>query len=155
MLDFRWLKELWQGKKFLGPVVERVTAVPVTGTLFTVAAGRVIVTSIVGQVTTVMNAVPTVIRLIATPTAPGTAVNICEDVDIQGFAEGDLVGISGIPGDDLVPAAGASSGSIPAQTVGVVVKPGTIRMNLGAGGTTGRIRWTLHYIPLDLAATVS
>lgn len=153
-MDFRWLKELWQGKKFLGPVVERVTAVPVTGTLYTVAGGRIIVTSIVGQVTIVMNAVATVVRLIATPTL-GTARNMCEDVDIQGFAEGDLVGITGVPGDDLIPAAGTSSGSIPAQTLGVVVKPGTIRMNLGAGGTTGSIRWTLHYIPLDNTATVT
>lgn len=153
MQDFKWIKELWEGKKFLGPVVERATAVPSLHALFDVAGGRVIVTSIVGEITTAPVAA-TVIRLVSTPTT-GTPRNICEDVDIDAFAIGDLVGITGIPGDDLIPAAGVSSGTIPAQTVGVVVPIGAIGMVVGAVSAVTRIRWTLHYIKLDAGATVT
>ncbi|MCR4332276.1 MAG: hypothetical protein NUV34_06170, partial [Sulfuricaulis sp.] len=137
MRDFRFIREVWEGKRSLGPVVEFAAALPATGTLFTVAGGRIVVTSIVGEITVVMDANATALKLVATPTS-GTATDMCTATDVASYAAGDLLSITGDPVDPLLPV--ASAGIVMAQQVGVVVKAGTIDMDLGAGGqVTGRI----------------
>lgn len=152
---FRWLKDLWLGERALGRTVERATAVIANGNtnIFTVAGGRVLVTQIVGEVTIVFQGIALTVRLQSVPTA-GTTRDICLGTDIQSFAVGDLVGITGIPTDALIPAAGVSSGTIPAQTQSVVVKSGVIRIVAATAGNTGSMRWTLKYVALDAGATV-
>lgn len=155
MIDLRWLRDLWQGKRLLGQVTERLTFLPATGSLFTVSGGRILVTSIVGELTAACDANATLSRLTATPTGgTGTARDICTPLNIASYAIGDLLGITGIPIDAMLPA--ATGGTIPGQTVGVVVKAGTIDLNVAvAGQVLGRVRWTLHWIPLDAAASVA
>lgn len=149
---FRWVRELWQGKRALGQNVERATAVIAIGAtpLFTVAGGRVVITQLVGEITVIMQAIATTLRLVATPTA-GTPSNLCADLNVLSYAVGDLLGISGIATDAMLPP--ATGGAIEAQTLGVVVKAGTIGLQAGANNT-GSVRWTLKYIPFDDGATV-
>ncbi|MDD5510528.1 MAG: hypothetical protein PHI12_06955 [Dehalococcoidales bacterium] len=152
MMDFRWLHDLWLGRRMLGQITERLTALPISGNLFTVAGGKIIVYSIVGTITAACDANATATSLVATPTV-GTAAAMCTPTNIASYALGDILGITGIPTDALLPA--ATGGAIPAQTVGVVVQPGTIDMLVAvAGQVTGRVRWTLHWMPLDTAASV-
>lgn len=152
MQDFRWLKELWEGLRYLGQNTERLTALPVTGNLFTVAGGRILLTGILGEITAGCDANPTATRLTAVPTV-GTTVNLCAATDIASYALGDLLGITGVPTDPLLPA--VTSGSIPGMTMPVIVKAGTISMVVAvAGQVTGRVRWTLKWVPFDSTASV-
>lgn len=149
---FRWIREIWLGRRLLGQVVERATAVVTAATvpLFTVSGGRILVTSIVGEITIVMQNLACNVRLQATPTV-GSARAICQNLNIQAYALGDLLGITGVNTDAMLPP--ASGGSIEAQTMPVVVKAGTIAL-VGSAAPTGSIRWTLHYMPLDSGASV-
>lgn len=153
MQDLRWLQDLWLGRRNLGQNTERATALPITGSLFTVAGGRILVTLILGELTVACDANATAARLTATPTV-GTARDICAATNIASYAIGDLLGITGVPTDALLPA--ITGGAIPGQTMGVVVKAGTIDLNIAvAGQVTGRVRWTLKWMPIDDAASVA
>lgn len=150
---FRWIRELWLGRKLLGQTVERATAVIAIGTatLFTVSGGRIVVTQILGEITTGMQAIATTLRLQADPTL-GTTRNICADLDVNAYAAGDLLGITGVNTDAMQPP--ATGGALEAQTMGVIVQEGTIDLVAGANNT-GSVKWTLKYIPLDDGATVA
>ncbi|MDD4986715.1 MAG: hypothetical protein PHQ43_13220 [Dehalococcoidales bacterium] len=149
---FRWLKELWLGYKQAGQNVERATAVIALGTthLFNIVGGRVLMTQIVDEITIVMQGIATTLRLSSDPTL-GTTRNICQDLDVNAYAVNDLLGITGINTDAMLPP--ATGGSIEGQTVPVVLKAGTLDLIAGAANT-GSVRWTLKYIPIDAGAVV-
>ncbi|MCR4332277.1 MAG: hypothetical protein NUV34_06175 [Sulfuricaulis sp.] len=149
---YKWIKEVWEGKRQLGENVERATAIPATASLFTIAGGKIMLTAIVGTITASLDANATAVKLVATPTV-GTATDMCTAVNIASYVIGDLISITGTVGDALLPA--ATAGVIRAMVTPLIVQAGTIDMDLGAGGqVTGRIRWTLKYIPLDAGASV-
>lgn len=149
---FRWLRELWLGLKTLGQTTERATALPATGNLFTVAGGRIMVKQLIGELTAACDANATATRIVATPTA-GTARDMCAALDIASYAIGDLLGITGINTDAMIPP--ATGGAVEGQTMGVIVKPGVINMIVAAPGqVTGSVRWTLKWVPIDTAASV-
>lgn len=155
MQDFRWLKDLWLGKRLLGPKVERAASLlPQTTTLniFNVNVGRVWITSIVGQVVThSIGAVANVTKLQSAPTV-GAVADLCGTVDITGGAVGLLYGISGT----AATAAIFANALAPAQANRVVVSPGYIVLNCGGSdGLVGYMKWTVHYIPLDDGANVT
>jgi len=117
--------------------------------LFTISGGRILVTQIIGEFTVaVVNAVT--ISLLATPTT-GTARQICTGLLTTGYAIGDLLGITGVNTDPMLPP--ASSSVIEGQTFGVMVSEGVISLanNLA---DVGSIQWTLKWIPIDNAAAV-
>ena len=149
---FRWIRDLWLGRRQLGQTVERATAVVTAATvpLFTVSGGRIKVTQIIGEVTTVMQALATNVRLSGNPTT-GTARNMCANLNIASYAAGDILGITGINTDAMLPP--ASSGVVEAQTMGVIVQEGTIDL-IADAAPTGSIKWTLKYIPIDAGAAV-
>ena len=149
---FRWIRELWLGIKKLGQTTERATALPATGNLFTVSGGRIMVTQLIGELTAACDANPTATRIVATPTA-GTPRNMCAALDIASYAIGDLLGITGINTDAMIPP--VTGGAVEGQTMGVIVKPGVINMIVAAAGqVTGRVRWTLKWVPVDDGAAV-
>jgi hypothetical protein len=150
---FRWIRELWLGRKLLGQTVERATAVIAIGThhLFTVTGGRIVVTQILGEITTGMQAIATTLQLQSDPDT-GTTRALCVALDVNAYAEGDLLGITGINTDTMIPP--ATAGSIEAQLVGVIVQEGTIDLIAGANNT-GSVKWILKYIPLDDGAVVT
>ena len=149
---FRWIRDLWLGRRQLGQTVERATAAITAATvpLFTVSGGRILVTQILGEVTTVIQALATNAQLSANPTT-GTTRALCATLNIASYAEGDLLGITGINTDAMIPP--ASAGALEAQTVPVIVQEGTIDL-ISDAAPTGSVKWTLKYIPLDEGAAV-
>lgn len=142
-----------QRGNLLGIKVDRATAAlpqTTTGALFTVSGGRVLVTGIVGEVTTVIQTQANNTKLVATPTT-GTAVDICAVLDISADEVGCLYGITGIFADAMV---GANAGATVLPQRPVVVAIGTIRLSCAASNT-GSVKWSLTYIPLDDGAYVS
>lgn len=136
-----------------GAKVERPTAgLPqtATGGLFSVTGGRVLVTSIVGQVTTSIQAQANAVKLVATPSGAGAVNDLSATVDVNGLAAGGLISITGLAGDTAVKSTG---GGVSTLRNPVVVAPGTIGLNTAASNT-GAVRWTLTYVPLDDGAAV-
>lgn len=150
---FRWIRELWLGRRALGQTTERATAVitAVTQNLFTITGGRILVTQILGEITTAIQVLATNVYLQADP-ATGTTRQMCAALNISGYAEGDLLGITGINTDAMIPP--ASSGVIEGQTFGVIVQEGTIDL-VSDAAPTGSVKWTLKWLPIDSGAAVA
>lgn len=141
----------------LGSKVEEPAAVlPATATahLFTVSGGRVVVTGLVGQCTTVCTATATTVSVGVTPTS-GTAstTGLCTATAVTSSEVGTLVSLPITKGALLV-GANAGSGVQVTGSGGYVVQPGQIDITTSATNT-GAFKWTLTYIPLDDGATVA
>ena len=118
--------------------------------LFNVVGGRVLITSLVGQVTTVIGGTATTLTIVGNPTV-GTDVNIATATAITSKEAGSLIGLAGTVGTALnVQSAGA--GALP--TSGTVVNVGTVDW-LTSASTTGAIKWDVTYVPLDNGASVT
>jgi len=137
----------------LGIPVERATAaLPQTtqSALFTVTGGRVLVTAIVGEVTTVIQTQANNTKIVANPTA-GTDVDICAVLNISADEVGTLYGITGTFTDAMV---GANAGATVVPDRGVVVAAGTIDLSCAASNT-GSVKWAIFYLPIDDGAYVT
>lgn len=136
-----------------GNTVSKATAAlpqTTTGTLFTVTGGRVLLTSIVGEVTTVIQTQANNMKLVATPTT-GTAVDICAVLDVSAKEAGCLFGITGLFSDALV---GANAGATVVPRNPVVLPIGTLKLSCSASNT-GNVKWICTYIPLDVGAALA
>lgn len=121
-----------------------------TATLFTITVGRIILTSIVGEVTTLVQTQACNTKLVATPTT-GTAVDMCAVLDITADEVGCLYGITGLPSDAMY---GANAGLTQVQARPLIIPIGTIKLSTAATNT-GATKWSMTYIPLDDGATVA
>lgn len=121
-----------------------------TGTLFTVAGGRVALLGLLGEVTVVLGATATNAKIISTPTT-GTAVDLCAVLAIASKEAGTLFGITGIFTDALV---GANAGAAVLQQRPIVIPIGVIGLNTSANDT-GSTKWTAWWVPLDSGATLA
>lgn len=140
-------------KSAFGQLVTRATAAlpqTATGDLFVVAGGLVAVTSIVGVVTTGIQAQANAVKLVATPTT-GTVNDLTGTVDVNGLAAGGLLSAQGLAGDALVKSTG---GGVSTLRQPLVVAAGKIQLNTAASNT-GSVRWVLTYVPLDDGASVT
>lgn len=117
---------------------------------FTVTGGKVLITQIVGEVTTEIQAQANNIKLIANPTV-GADVDLCAIVDINADAVGTIYNITGTLSDAMI---ATTSGAVQAQLAAIIVAAGSIDLYCSASNT-GATKWTLHYIPLDSGATVT
>jgi hypothetical protein len=137
----------------VGYSVSRATATlpqTTTGALFTIAGGRVVLTGIVGEVTTIIQNQANNTKLVATPTV-GTAVDICAVLDIANKEVGCLFGVTGTFATAMV---GANAGATVFPTAtGIVLATGTLRLSCAASNT-GSVKWIVTYIPLDVGATM-
>lgn len=141
-------------------VTKAAQALPATATanLFTVAGGSVLVTGLLGVVTTACGATATTLALGTTP--GGTTASIATATAITSAAVGtSLVATS---------AAGVASALLvaPVPFLSAVPPMFIAPFVLGAGiatsitwttsaTDTGQIKWYLWYVPLDTSATVS
>lgn len=133
-----------------------------TKDLFTVAGGLVLVTCIVGKVTTSITIANTV-KLVANPTT-GTSVDLCAATDLgtTDTPAGDLITISGAPTAAPVVGIGAvplgSIAKVSADYLGaaekLVVSPGVIQQ-VTATGADGGITWLVGWVPLEDGATLT
>lgn len=121
-----------------------------TKTLFNVTGGKVMITSIVGEVTTATTVANTV-KLQAHPTT-GTTGDLCAATDLgtTDTPAGDLISFQGLKGDSIVFGVGA----VPTLKQPIVVNTGTIEQ-VTATGADGGVTWTLTYVPLDNGAAVA
>lgn len=135
-------------------VTSAITALPATTTvdLFVVSGGRVVVTSLTGVVTTIVQAQANAIKLVATPTT-GTANDMCATLDINAAEVGAQVSLDGVLATALQGAVN-KSGSVGFMTKRQIVAIGKIRLN-AAATNTGAITWTVTYIPLDNGAAIA
>lgn len=156
----------------LGVVVQRPTQVlgnpagadPSPRDIFTIAGGAVLVTQIVGWVTTLMDATVSTLQLTHSvgnvalsaaiaaiaDDAVGTAYTISGDfADLMYKAEAAVNGA--IRGGLRGGLAAGGAGQIIAN--GILMIPGNIHM-VWTGDQDGAIQWTLCYVPITAGATV-
>lgn len=136
-----------------GIKVDKATAAlpqTATGTLFTVAGGRILLTSIVGEVTTVIQTQANNTKLVSTPTT-GTAVDLCAVLDITADEVGCLYGITGTFATAMV---GSNAGATVIPATRIVIPIGTIGLSCAASNT-GSVKWSMTYVPLDDGASVA
>lgn len=139
----------------LGLKVDRATSsLPATGdlTIFTVTGGRVIVTSLLGEVTTVIQAQANAVKIKSVPTT-GTAKDISGTLDINGYEVGALISLDGTALSTAL--SGTNAGGALAQKAnGIFVPVGSIKLNTAATNT-GAVKWSITYIPYDDGATIA
>ena len=136
----------------LGFQVKRATAtLPQTAAaaIFTILGGRVLITQILGEVTTVIQTQANNTKLTANPTT-GTSVDMCADLNITADEAGCLYGITGTPAGAMV---GTNAGLTPAMACGQILNVGTIDLECAANNT-GSVKWDVWYIPLDVGAYI-
>ena len=122
-----------------------------TQTIFTVAGGRVLVTLLVGEVTTIIQAQANNLKVTGAPTV-GTAVDLASNLDVNAKEAGTLLLVEG-DGTALV---GANAGAALNGVGGcaIVVPVGVIRIETSAT-STGATKWQIRYFPLDDGAVVT
>lgn len=139
-----------------GIKVSRSTAtLPQTaaGALFTVTGGRILVTSLVGEVTTVIQTQADNTKLTFDPTDAGATQDLCAVLDITADAVGTCYSLTGTPATAMQDALNfLPSSKVLAQPL--VLKPGSILLDCAASNT-GSVKWDLTYIPYDNGASVA
>jgi len=120
-----------------------------TKSLFTVAGGKVLITSIVGEVTTAITVAGTS-KLQHNPTV-GTTKDLCAATDLgtTDTPVGNLLGFQGLTGDSIL----FGPGAVPNLKQPIVLTAGVIEQ-VNATGADGGITWVLTYVPLDNGASV-
>lgn len=139
----------------LGKKVDRVTStLPATGdlTVFTVTGGRVIVTSLLGEVTTVIQAQANAIKFKSVPTT-GTTKDISGTVDINAYEVGALVSMDGTALSTVLSGTNAGA-ALAMRAQGIFVPIGAIKLNTAATNT-GSMKWSITYIPYDDGASLA
>jgi hypothetical protein len=143
----------------LGRLVTRATKVIPQATsesLFTVTGGNILLTGILGEVTTAMDAVATTLKLIHTPSAAGTAATDLSgaSADITGAIVGTLFAIPAAKATGLI--VSATAGNFASDVCPQwLLPPGAIGLTGTGLNTGGRIKWQMSFIPLDDAAAVA
>jgi hypothetical protein len=147
------LKQTAIRELLLGPRVDRATAVlPATtqSAIYTVSGGRIIVTSLVGEVTVVCSGTATTLKVTSNPTT-GTDVDLTSATAVTSKEVGSLITLPLTFGGALnVQSAGG--GEIPGA-LGFVVPIGTIDLVTSATNT-GSVKWSLTWLPFDDGASV-
>jgi len=135
-----------------------------TGHIFTVAGGRVVVTSLTGVVSTIIQAQATTLSVGNTPTGgSASTASFCATLDLTGKVVGTSLAVPQAKASALM-ASGAdgtmlwntSSGGqgVPVTSGGLLIVPaGTIDVTTVAT-STGAIIWSVSYVPYDAGATV-
>ena len=143
----------WWDRMGVGRMVARATLVLAAATtaIFTVAGGRVIITNIIGNITTLIGGAANYYLQHNPTVATSTTTVLCAPTNINAYPVGDLVGITGIPTDALIP--GAMASALPSMTVEVVLPVGNIEAVCDAA-PGGAVLWTVWYKPLDDAGYV-
>lgn len=137
----------------LGLRVDRATqTIPQTTAyaIFNILGGRVLMTAIVGEVTTIMGAVANNTSIESNPTT-GTTAALCATLATENDEVGTLYSISGLKATAMY---GVDAGGTAAQHIPVVLPVGTLDFRCAANNT-GAVKWSIWYIPLDEGAYVT
>jgi hypothetical protein len=139
----------------LGEKVDKATGTLANGTttLFTITGGRVLITSLIGRVTTAVGATTSNAKLVYNPTAAGTSFDLCTAVDIASDAVEQTYHLASTS-TDAAPGALIVTGAVGQAIPGVLAFPmvlqaGTIEQNLSADPVGGAITWSICWAPYD------
>jgi hypothetical protein len=139
----------------MGIRVDRPTSVlpqTDTTTYFTISVGKVLMTELIGEITTEAVGGAVELTIDHNPTT-GTTAAIAALLDINPWDIGDVLTISGLLTGNVLPAVHA--GSVDAMPYGgVILTPGALTFTTGAS-VAGYVKWSLFYIPLDDGAYVT
>ncbi len=141
-------------KSVLGAKVSRAAALQPQTTqaaIFTVAGGKVLVTSLTGEVVVTTPATTNTLKVTGNPTS-GTDVDWTTATSTASKEAGAIISLPVTAGGALV-VANAGGGNAVAPT-GYVAQIGTIDLVTSGSAATGTIKWVLTYVPLDDGATV-
>lgn len=132
-------------------VIRTTSALPATTdlTLFTVTGGKIVVTSIVGTVTTVIQSQANAVKLKSVPTT-GTSKDISGTFDVNAMEVGGLLSLDGTTLATALSGTNAGAALV-GRGGGILVPIGSIKLNTAATNT-GAIQWTLTYYPYDNGA---
>ncbi len=120
--------------------------------LFSIANGRVAVTMIIGEVTTVIQTQANNTKLKFNPTATGADQDLCAVLDITADPVGELYTISGTVGDAMRSDLLIGSGGLIAAPL--ILSEGDIELDCAASNT-GQVQWSIWYYPLDTGAVIT
>ena len=140
----------------LGTRVDRATAtLPQTtdGALFTITGGRVLLTAIIGEVTTVIETQANNTKLKLNPSATGADQDLCAVLDISADPVGELYTISGTVGDAMRSDLLIGLNSL-LRAGGMILSEGSIELDCAASNT-GSVAWSLWYLALDVGASIA
>jgi len=152
LVDARSFRELVLGRQ----VKKSITAANGTVTLFNIAGGRILITSLVGRVTTLVGSTTSNLKLVYNPTAAGTSFDMCTAVDVATDAVEQTYYITGNVGSGGALLVGGAVGQAnPVFEDGYLIQAGAIEANFSADPVGGVIEWTMTYVPYDDAATVA
>lgn len=133
---------------------------PGTATLFTVAGGLCMVTSLIGVVSTVVQSTDPVLSLGTAPTV-GTAQTsgVATTKSLLSAEVGTLITVgatsTGLPGVLVVMTTAAKAGAAVFPSLGeFVVNSGTITQT-ATTAVTGAVDWYLTYVPVTTGAAIS
>jgi hypothetical protein len=146
----------------LGIRVEKAAfTLPATASteMFTVSGGRVVVTSLFGEVTTVVQSQACNLNVTIDPTGAGAAADLVAATEINGDAVGTFYSVSGIQAA-LLGTQKEGGTEVPTHALakmpvggGFLVPAGSIYLKTSATNT-GATKWVMTYIPLDDGASV-
>lgn len=117
--------------------------------IFTVAGGRVVVTNLIGEVTTVVSGTTPTLKVTLATTVGGD-IDLCSATSITADEVGTLYAVDGV-GNALE---SGSSGVVESSAKGIVLAEGTIQQVGAAADIGGAVEWTLTYYVLDTGASI-
>lgn len=126
-----------------------------TSTLYTVSGGNVLVTGLLGVVSSATGSTVTTLSLGTVPvTGTAEAAGMATAVAITSLEAGTWVGVQASSGKAGALVVGSDGGKTLFLPTPFVVPAGTITWTTSAGDTGG-MSWYLTYVPLDTGASVS
>lgn len=141
-------------------VQEPAKTIPQTtfSNIFTITGGRIILTTLVGQVTTAIGGTAITLSVGTTPSGGSlAAAAIATATAITSLAVGALVSVANPVGALVVGGASgvvALGGSSIDDATCLLVSPGVINISTSANNT-GAMSWTCTYVPYDSGAVVT
>ena len=136
----------------MGVRVDRTTAALVasgTAALFNVVGWRVKVIQVIGYITTVIQTQACNLKLAANPTAAGTSMDLCADLNVTAAAAFSSLYCTGTAANAML-----NTVAVIAQATNWIVSAGTID-HVTSATNTGSVQWSIWYYPIDEGATIT
>lgn len=138
-----------------GVKVDRATAaLPAStlGDLFTVTGGRIVITSLVGEVTTVLGSGANSLTIGTTPTVGTGSASALGSGTTSLLTAPVGTHIAASPGSAVIVDLGTQAG-VALPSFGFLADPGSVTITTAAT-VTGSVKWSITYIPYDDGALV-
>lgn len=151
------LREIALGRK----VNKASEILPASGlqTLFTVSGGRVLVTSLIGEVTVVFDGTANSLNVVHDPTV-GAVGDLNAATVCTSDAAGTLYTVTGVQAA-LMGTQKEGGTEVPTHVVAVgpftpfILPAGVTQLQTTATDTTGATKWSMTYVPYDDGASVA